>query len=689
MTQVQGELSVSQPLRFKVAPHIVEDLGLNLYTTLPQVLAEFVANAYDADSPSVNILMDVDAIHEARSNIRQQLGSDKRALESRLLPPTLTISIRDTGVGMTRMDLAEKFLVAGRRRRTEDTKTVTEKRRAIMGRKGLGKLAGFGVAKTVIVTTRAKGESHATRIRLSFDDLVGVRTTDLIEIPDEHLPDGGGIVTSGTHITLEGLLYGTAKSKQSTIEGDLAEHFELIRPEEFAILINDQPIRREPATYVFCWPDPEKAVDDLVDAKVATETGFAEFRYRMRFRDRYLRGARRGVRVYARRRLAMAPSLLDANTNMHGFRMTDYLDGVVEADFLDNEKTDLIATDRQSLRWDAAILSPLRDFLSEKITEACKEYQKLRDNKAPSIVRGDDWTQKQLEVHNLAGRDRALAMKIATHLVQALDDGVDDVSYREKVNVLFGAIGTGNLVSSIAALAAEDKPSLTRVAAKFLELAKEELDGFVGLARARVQGISALKKIVDDQDFGNNKEEKKIQELLEASPWLVDSTYGHTVSANASLSTLFSNLSKVLGIGKAAVNGEDDADRPDLVFLVGNAAVGKIVIVELKAANVVLESKHLDQLLDYMRRTKDWLKVHATGQAFLVHGQLIGSIKSDSHARGAVALRERMEREAARQDWTVRPFADLLNDTQRAHNHILELEAKLDQSSASGGAASL
>ncbi len=42
-------------LTFKVAPHIVEDLGLNLYTTLARVLVEFVANAYDADSPHVDL----------------------------------------------------------------------------------------------------------------------------------------------------------------------------------------------------------------------------------------------------------------------------------------------------------------------------------------------------------------------------------------------------------------------------------------------------------------------------------------------------------------------------------------------------------------------------------------------------------------------------------------------------------
>jgi hypothetical protein len=59
-TDVPPEPENSLPLKFKVAPHLVQDLGLNLYTSLARVLVEFVANAYDADSPDVNVTMDFD-----------------------------------------------------------------------------------------------------------------------------------------------------------------------------------------------------------------------------------------------------------------------------------------------------------------------------------------------------------------------------------------------------------------------------------------------------------------------------------------------------------------------------------------------------------------------------------------------------------------------------------------------------
>ena len=49
-------------LKLEVAPHIVQDLGLNLYTSLPRVLVEFIANAHDADSPFAKINIDVSRI---------------------------------------------------------------------------------------------------------------------------------------------------------------------------------------------------------------------------------------------------------------------------------------------------------------------------------------------------------------------------------------------------------------------------------------------------------------------------------------------------------------------------------------------------------------------------------------------------------------------------------------------------
>ena len=191
-----------QELKFKVAPHIVEDLGLNLYTNLPRVLVEFIANAYDADSPHAMITLDIAEIEKARAVLKAEWDCEKQKAENsedvtrlaeQVLPDGITIVIEDAGHGMSRSDLQEKFLIAGRRRRGRDnSECQSPKGRLLMGRKGLGKLAGFGVAQIVTVITRAEGETHATEIELDYRDLILVENTDEIPIKDRVLNDGGG-----------------------------------------------------------------------------------------------------------------------------------------------------------------------------------------------------------------------------------------------------------------------------------------------------------------------------------------------------------------------------------------------------------------------------------------------------------------------------------------------------------------
>ena len=97
-----------------VDPRILELLGPNLYTNIYYVLAELIANAYDADAKNVYIISNKDDIR-----------------------------VEDDGHGMSYENgEIRKFLnVAGvSRTREEDSLTRSGTRRK-MGRKGVGKLA--------------------------------------------------------------------------------------------------------------------------------------------------------------------------------------------------------------------------------------------------------------------------------------------------------------------------------------------------------------------------------------------------------------------------------------------------------------------------------------------------------------------------------------------------------------------
>jgi len=682
-----------EPLRFIVAPHIVQDLGLNLYTSLPRVLVEFVANAYDADSPYAKITLNIDAVERARKAIREEWEEEKGSaakgesgvsrLAERTLPEDIQIVIEDAGHGMSRKDIQKKFLVAGRRRRGADNAaTRSPGGRVLMGRKGLGKLAGFGVAQVVTVISRASGESHATKITLDYNELIKARDTNEIPIEDERLTDGAGVGKKGTRIILSRLLYEPMGTRLDTIKHGVADHFAQIEPDDFRVELNGSLVEPTPRKHVYAWPEPGLPIKKMVDEKFTVEDGREfTFSYRLRFtEDRAALTARdRGIRVYAHKRLTAAPSLLDADTNMHGFRMTDYLDGVVYADFIDEQPEDYIATDRLALRWESPLLAPMYKILSDAIKEGCLNRQKVRDIEKEQSVRDDEFTKEIIEKAYLTKKEQTVAYKMAVAVSSLHKQGFEDDGYRTQFPQVIRGLGQGEILTALARLAGERKPDLDRVVEQIIKLNAEELDGFYQFVKGRLNGIEALKKIVEAVDFRDTKKEKEIQKMFERCPWMIDPTYAQFLSADQDLGTLFKRLAKELKIGEFAPEGaEGDEKRPDLVFFVGNESLGRLVIVELKAPNVQLEIEHLTQLELYMTMAEDWLNEQESDVR--VHGHLVGSkVSRPSRAEGVVALRGRINKAGPETAWRVRDFMAVLKDTEAAHRELLEIQKQAEK----------
>lgn len=116
--------------KIEIDPRILELLGPNLYTNIYYVLAELIANAYDADAHNVYIIADANAIR-----------------------------VEDDGHGMSYSngDIS-KYLGVAKVSRTDETNSYTPEGRSKMGRKGIGKLAALSVSPDVYVMTIRDGE---------------------------------------------------------------------------------------------------------------------------------------------------------------------------------------------------------------------------------------------------------------------------------------------------------------------------------------------------------------------------------------------------------------------------------------------------------------------------------------------------------------------------------------------------
>lgn len=109
--------------------HVLKQLGAQLYGDTPSVIAELVANSYDADAKNVWITVD---------------------------PQKNDVFVEDDGKGMTATDINDSFLNIGYDKRADGGTTILG--RKIMGRKGIGKLAAFSLTNLVVVCSSKDGQ---------------------------------------------------------------------------------------------------------------------------------------------------------------------------------------------------------------------------------------------------------------------------------------------------------------------------------------------------------------------------------------------------------------------------------------------------------------------------------------------------------------------------------------------------
>lgn len=153
--------------QLNVDPRILELLGPNLYTNIYYVLAELIANAYDADAKNVYIVTSNDIIR-----------------------------VEDDGHGMSYQDgEIDKYLnVAGVSRTSEKESFSKSGTRKKMGRKGVGKLAALSVSTNVDILTVANKEKSGFILSRIPEKGNKLKPIDEKDIKFEYIADHGSAI---------------------------------------------------------------------------------------------------------------------------------------------------------------------------------------------------------------------------------------------------------------------------------------------------------------------------------------------------------------------------------------------------------------------------------------------------------------------------------------------------------------
>lgn len=335
-----------QKLEMSFDPQTIEHLGVKMYSQLPNAIAELIANSYDAESPEVHIIL-------------KDTGEEK------------SIAVVDKGVGMSFDEINENFLRIGRKRRESDSGFSPNGKRKVTGRKGLGKLAFFGIGDTIQIITRKNGE--CVNFTMNWNDIIHSKTPNY---EPQYTIESCNPQEQGTTIILTNLKRKTAFDPEG-LAGSLARLFDFFDDDFVAdiTLNNNEPIpidktlRYKNINAQFTWNVPAFIEDKehyLFKKRITGELLATE---------KPLKPGLRGITLYAHGRMVNAPEFFGVGESSHFY---SYLTGWLDVDFVDEQEEDIISTDRQSLSWDLPITSELRENLKQLLSLVERNWRTQR-----------------------------------------------------------------------------------------------------------------------------------------------------------------------------------------------------------------------------------------------------------------------------------------------------------------------
>lgn len=337
-------------LRMTFDPLVIDDLGAKLYSTLPPIIAEFIANGYDACAKKIWV---------------ELVGTGK----------TKSIIIEDNGVGMNFNEVNEKYLRIGRKRRIDGKREKLKCGRLPIGKKGLGKLAFFGIAKNASIETKKEGE------KIIFEmDWEKIQKVSNKKEYDPYFSQEKTKEKNGTKIILT-KIDRRSDFNVEALKKSISNYF--IFDKDFSVFIkggddkdfqeidNELRYKYSDRKEDFSWVFPEEAI------KLGLKEKFPfidQIKGKIILFDKPVKDNLRGVTLFSRKKLVSVPESFPIQGSSHFFQ---YLTGWLEVDFIDTLKPDVIATNRSSLNWNDENLEVLKEFLEEIISHIHKEWRRL------------------------------------------------------------------------------------------------------------------------------------------------------------------------------------------------------------------------------------------------------------------------------------------------------------------------
>lgn len=559
--------SESRTYRIEVLGRTLEHLGTQMYKHRDAALAELIANCWDAGATRVELEIPLDAP----------------------LTNASVIKITDDGGGMSPDQVQTDYLVLGRNRR-EDSEDPPG--RPVMGRKGIGKLAGFGIAERMQVITWQ-----------------GDRTTDFeLDVQKLRKPPGtsgpmdveGVIIHAphsteqphGTTVVLKSLKSQSGLGKQE-LQQSLARRFSRTVRGQMEICLNGETVP-EPD---FDFESREPADDGYADHVLSDGT---PVRFWFGFSKKVLPlKVLRGFTIQTHGKTAQAPPFFfNVEATASGQHGTRYMTGIIEIDAIDDGRdadSDYISTDRQEIDWEAPRMQPLVAWGAEATRRALREWAHRRGERMTKRVYEDPELSARIE--QLDGPSQK-QLRVALNTLGQIE--AEEERSKDLADSLVRAFEYRHFHDVIADIeATEDNPEqLAILLGHFAQWRVLESRAILEIVKGRIGIVEKFGRMIteDTRETASSIDLDNLHDLIAGYPWLLNPEW-QVLAEETSLT----NQLREWGTEDIAA---EDRSRYDFLALNDEA---RTVVVEIKRSGhaVALEDlQRLDRYVEKLRRGK-------------------------------------------------------------------------------------
>ncbi|GGL31757.1 ATP-binding protein [Nocardia jinanensis] len=639
----------------------IDKLGIRLYDRVSAVLAELIANSYDADATRVEVSLPWGVT----------LAGTVRAAEH----DPYRIIVRDNGHGMTADEMNDHYLRVGSDRRHRNGSDLSRGlERPVMGRKGIGKLAAFGICRTIEVISVGGTESEqgpggwpVANIVMNLDEMLSDTERDYHPRPGPL--DGTFDTRRGTTVVLSDFLRKRVASG-GELSRQMAARFGLERSDwqvevHNSIAAADQPrnfLLRDLAIDVM-----EETRIDVADRPVEVGERFLPVAGWVAYaKHPYRDDAMAGVRIYARGKLVAQTRDFGIVAGFTGeFKLRSYLVGAVHVEWLDEEE-DLVRSDRQDIIWN----SERGEAFSVWGRNLIRELGRLGENSVKRRVWEEFVARSGIHstLQTIAPQDRVFRKSVidaARILVDNKDRAaLEDQNHIDSLVRLALSLGPQRSLLETLKEVAEDTGNRLDIVVALFETARvAEVYSLGQIASERVAVVNRLQNLIDDR----RSLERPFQELIERAPWLLAPEWT-PLGMNESLKRVRAAFERwyLQQTGASLVTTAIGSEKrePDFVLLHDS---GELWIVEIKRMDYRLTDEEYSRAVNYLYMLETFLDENPRIGEQFPRRRLTFIVDHIDRLRPASLSSLRNDIRIDRRTWR-----ELLDSTLRAHRDFLD-----------------